>query len=44
MVTVTKKHQTSLALIAVVFATAMIVASSGNLAFATNHHNHKFIS
>ena len=46
MVTVTKK-QTSLALIAVVFATAMIVgtiaSSSDNLAFAggrSHHHNH----
>ena len=40
MVTVTKKHQTSLALIAVVFATAMVVgtlASTGdNMVFATH--------
>ena len=39
MVTVTKKHQISFALIAVVFATAMIVASSGNMAFATHHRS-----
>jgi len=45
MVTVTKKHQTSMALIAVVLATAMIAgtfASMGNNAFATRggHSGH----
>ena len=38
MVTVTKKHQTSMALIAVVLATAMIVGTFANSAFATNGH------
>ena len=42
MVTVTKKHQTSMALIAVVLATAMIVGTFANSAFATGRHGNHF--